>query len=366
MKRSLKLLFLDTEPSWRGGQEQLWGLIRGLQQRGHRVVLAADPRAVLAERASGAGIEVLSFRQRQELSPAAFRSLLMALRNESFDVVHSNTPRTIAAAGLAGACCRRHPVRVAARRVIFPLRGRSSALKYNHLVDCIITVCDYVGKVLIRGGVREAQIRTVYEGVDLSALDAVEPSRDPPDFPGPTLGALGALTSEKGHDTLLAAWAQVCRDFPGSRLTLIGDGPCRPALEEQSHRSGLDGRVLFMGFRSDSLALLKRLDLFSLPSRSEGLSSALLEAMGCSLPVVATSVGGTPELVVDGRTGLLVPAGDPQRLAMAIRRALADPSAARAMGDRGRLRIEEKFTLERKVSETENVYAELLASRNIG
>ena len=121
-------------------------------------------------------------------------------------------------------------------------------------------------------------------------------------------------------------------------------------------------KVTFTGFRSDSEALMKHFDIFCLPSISEGLSSAILVAMASSLPVVATQAGGIPELVIDGETGILVPPGDVAQLADGLCKVLESPQLQKKMGGAGRQRIEERFTLERKLKETEKLYLSMLAS----
>ncbi len=362
----LRVLYLDTETVWRGGQEQLLSLAEGMARLGHRVVLGSPADAPLAERAGAAGIDTIPYTQRTPLSPRAFRTLRAALDRERFQIVHSNTPRSIVAAALAAAASRPCPVRVAARRVVFPLRNRLSVLQYNRLLDCVITVCDSIGERLIAAGVRPALVRTVHEGVDPARLDAVAPTEELPPGRRPLLGALGALTPEKGQRVLLEAWARAAPAFPEGLLVLIGDGPCRPALERRCRELGLEGQVLFAGFQPQGAAWLRRLDLFCLPSLSEGFSSALLEAMACGLAVVATRVGGTPEAVIEGETGRLVSPGDSEPMAAAIQALLEDGDGRRRMGEAGRARVRRLFTVERKVAGTERIYRELLGSGGIG
>jgi len=146
----------------------------------------------------------------------------------------------------------------------------------------------------------------------------------------------------KDLGTLLAAVA----GLPQTQLILVGDGPERAALEARARQPDLAGRVSFLGFRSDIDALLAASDLFALSSLSEGMSIAALEAMAAGLPVVATAVEGTPDVVVDGQTGLLVPPRDPTALAGALRAVLGDPARRQALGAAGRERVRERFSLE--------------------
>ena len=161
---------------------------------------------------------------------------------------------------------------------------------------------------------------------------------------GPSrLVTVGRLQAPKDAITLVRALAAV----HGSpfETVVVGDGPDRPAVEEEVRRLGLERAVELVGERDDVPELLATADLFVLSSRSEGLPLSILEAMAAGLPVVASRVGGIPEVVVDGETGLLVPPGDPQRLADAVERLLADPSLRRRLGEAGRRRVAEHFDL---------------------
>ena len=158
------------------------------------------------------------------------------------------------------------------------------------------------------------------------------------------IGAAGRLSPEKGFDVLLEATARVARHEPDVGLLLFGDGPLRPRLEEQIAELGLANNVVLAGFHNDLDRLLPALDLFVQSSFTEGMPNVLLEAMAARLPIVATAVGGTPELVEDGVSGWLAPAGDAAALGRRMQEALAHRRRREAMGQRGRERVEEHFT----------------------
>jgi glycosyltransferase involved in cell wall biosynthesis len=142
---------------------------------------------------------------------------------------------------------------------------------------------------------------------------------------------------------------------------VVGDGPLRDTLRDQARALGLDGAVRFLGAVPEAWRLLPHFDVFALPSRWEGMSNGLLEAMAAGRPIVATTAGGNPELITDGETGLLVPPEDPGALAAAIARLVRDPALARRLGDAARRRVEKDYTLDRMVSRMEALYDELLA-----
>jgi glycosyltransferase involved in cell wall biosynthesis len=168
--------------------------------------------------------------------------------------------------------------------------------------------------------------------------------------------SLGQLDRRKGHRVLIAAWPAVARAHPEARLVLVGDGPCRPELEAQARALGVMTSVTFAGFRAPARPFVAAARLLVQPSLTEGMPNAVLEAMSAGLPVVASRVGGVPELVVDDETGLLVPPGDPEALTAAIVRMLSDPAGAARMGAAGTARARALFSIESLRRTIEDIY----------
>lgn len=194
-------------------------------------------------------------------------------------------------------------------------------------------------------------VRTIYNSVP----DAfVEPR--PRLSPGPTVGAVGRFSSEKGLDVLVRAAARL----PGVQLVLVGDGPQRPELERLVDDLGVRDRVLLTGWVDEPRAYLAGLDLLVLPSRLEGFPLAIVEAMLARLPVVASRVGSVPEAVLDGETGVLVPSGDEAALAAAVAMLLADPGLRARLGGRGRELALRRFTPRVAAAAFEALYEDLL------
>ncbi len=362
LRQKLKLLYVDTETVWRGGQEQIYTLITGMLQCGHKVWLAAPPGAPLAERAKRAGASLLSFQQRFELSPVATWQLFGFMRKHRFQIVHFNTPRPVLTGGLAASRSTFPRALVCSRRVNFPLRTRFSRLKFNLFMDRVITVSASIRDTLIHDGVRPSLVEVIYEGMDLQGIDALPKAPPRVGDDRPVIGIVAHLSSEKGHITLIKAVSLLLQSYPRLVLSVVGEGPLRAELEKLTNTLGASRSVLFLGFREDVDSVMKSFDIFCLPSLSEGLSSAILAAMGNRLPVVATSVGGIPELVTDRKTGLLVPPRDPERLARALRELLDSPDLRKRMGESGRRRVESHFTLEKKIRNFERLYLELLGA----
>ncbi len=206
-----------------------------------------------------------------------------------------------------------------------------------------------------------AHIQVIPNGVETARFASVPPPAFDPER-GIVLGAVARLTQEKALGALLDAAATLVAEGLSIRVHLAGDGPLRPHLEQQARTLGLADRVHFLGYRADVPAVLAAVDVVVSSSTREGMPLGLLEAMAAGRPVVATAVGGVPEVVVDGETGLLVPPGDGPALAAAVRRVVVDPAWGRALGAAGRARATAHFSLARTVAQYAALYDEALAS----
>jgi glycosyltransferase involved in cell wall biosynthesis len=240
--------------------------------------------------------------------------------------------------------------------------------------------CLFADRVVVNAGaIRE---RLLGQGYSERKIAVVHNGIDPGRFAGPRTGGLaqelglapdaplvafvGRLVRAcgieiKGVGFFLEAAARLAPGHPRARFLVIGDGPCRPELERRAGELGLAGRVIFTGVRQDVNELLREIDVNVLPSLTEGLSNSLLEAMAAGLPVVATRVGGNPELVVDGEHGLLVPPEDAGALAAAIGRLLDDEALRARLGREARRRVESEFSVERMTATVSGLYDECLA-----
>jgi glycosyltransferase involved in cell wall biosynthesis len=174
------------------------------------------------------------------------------------------------------------------------------------------------------------------------------------------IGTVARLTEQKGHRYLIEAMPEVLRLFPTARFIFIGDGPLYTELDGQTRSLGVSEAVHFLGFRTDISRLLQNFDLFVLPSIYEGLPNVVLEAMACGLPVIATAVDGTPEAVVHGKTGILVPSRQPKFLEDAMILLLNEPGKLKQFGQAGRKRIENEFSLESQVAQFVALYQSML------
>ncbi len=342
----MKVLHVDSALGWRGGQNQVWLTARGMAERGHDVLLACRRGGELARRAGGAGLATRELPFRGDLWPPAILALRGVVSAFRPDVMQLHDPHALSAGLFAGGRARR----VATRRVDFAVRSG----KYRR-ADRVIAVSRAIAAVLLESGVPEERIDVVYEGVpDRAAApggDGVLRSLGIP-AGAPVVGNVAALTDHKDHATLLEAMALLRPRAPEARLVILGEGELRAALEARVLELGLAGRVVFAGFRTDLDRLMPAFSVFCLSSHHEGLGTSLLDAMNFGLPIVATNAGGIPEAVDDRVTGRVVPARSPALLAEALAEALLDQARARAWGDAGRRRFEERFSASRMVDAT--------------
>jgi glycosyltransferase involved in cell wall biosynthesis len=234
--------------------------------------------------------------------------------------------------------------------------------------DALIAVSAAVRDELLELGIgRRSQWYVIPVGVDLDHL--VTDGRDPAESrqllrlptTGPIVGMIGRLVSIKDPGTFIEAAARVLLEFPQVTFAIAGSGPLRQQLERRA-RSVLGHRVQFLGWVSDLSALYSAMDAVVRTSRNEGTPVALVEAGAAAKPVVATHVGGVPEVVRHGETGIIVPPGNPTAVASAIIRLLSDSRAAAAMGKRARGAVS-RFSMPRLASDTANLYTELLARK---
>jgi len=240
------------------------------------------------------------------------------------------------------------------RRVLHSLTPR---------MDQLIAVSRSIVEKLHHEGRDSAPIALIHNGVDLERYDHQGPCctlRDDYGLPpeGPIVGVVARLEAEKGHPTLLEAWPTVLAAFPDASLLVVGEGSRREALETMAAELGIADRVVFTGRRDDVPAVTAALDVAVLPSYREALGLTILEAMALSRPVIASNVGGIPEMIEDGITGLLVPPHDPDALASAIIRLLRDHPLADMLGRAGHDLVHERFCIELMVDAVQRIYDE--------
>lgn len=268
------------------------------------------------------------------------------------------------------------PVIISSRRDMGILRSTRHRIGYrllSPLYNQVQAVSDAVRRETIRAdGLDPDKVVTIPNGIEIDRVAAANGTaalRRALELPaGPLIVTVGHIRRVKGFDVLLRAAAQVCRAHPAATFLIAGsvqEPDCDRSLREMLRQLNLERNVRFLGKMDshDVWSLLKLCDVFCLPSRSEGMSNALLEAMACGLPSVATAVGGTPEVLSEGRTGHLVASEDHEALAARIAGLLDDPARARSMGMLARSVVEERYSAEGMIGKMVKMYDQLLGAR---
>jgi len=359
----LRIVHVDSGPNLRGGQRQLLGLARGLRERGHCQLIVCREASELEARVQAEGFPCFSLPLHDPGHVYGIVQLRQLLRATPCDLVHAHDGRGQTLAWLAST---RMPVkRVASRRVAFlPKHHWTYRLKYASTCDAVIAVSEFIRERSILCGVPPAKIEVIPDGIEI-----------PPDLSTPEIraqararwgfskseflvGHLGAFTPEKGQDVALEAFQMLAERLPQARLLLAGEGPTLTSSEIARRGAALRERIRLCGAIQDLAEFFPALDLFIMPSKSEGLGSSALIAMSYGLPVVASRVGGLAELVAEGRTGWLIEPASPPALSQAIMAAAADPARLRQWGLNAREHAS-RFSVDIMVDRTEALYCRL-------
>lgn len=359
--RPLKILHIDPERNWGGGEAQVFGLLAYLSARGHRNDLLTDPVGVLWARCQSLAVTTRPIHVRNDIDLRYVPALRRLIKNQRYDLVHFHTKRAHALS-LWLPRFDGGPKYVVTRRMDYPERRNFyTHWLYNRRVDGVVAISGAIRDTLIEAGVEAGKIRLIPSGIDVAAFSSglAAPRRE---RAVAVVGCLAALEVRKGQRFLLEAAAVLKNQGIAVEIRLAGDGPERAALEALASRLGLSDRVRFLGFVPEPAVFLAAVDMVALPSLYEGLGVAALEAMAAGKPVVATRVGGLAESVIDGVTGFLVPPKDAPALAEAIAMLVRHPARAAAMGERGREHVARNFSLVETARRNEVFYYDLLDS----
>jgi len=366
-------ILMVVRPAVGGMKQCVLLLAQGMAERGHDVELACPVPSDIAEEAAALGVPVHPLALVDPVRPlrdvACVWSLRRLIRAGRYDVVHAHGFKAALVArpaALFGGC--RNRIVTVHNHILY--RDISSAKKLVHrvlerslapLATRIIAVSDSIrDELLAEYRLDPGRVVTIHNGIDLSPFLTLPPraaAREALDLREDALviGTAGRFAEQKGLRYLLDAAPAVAesRDIV---FVLGGDGPLRDDLVARAEATGLGDRIRFPGFVRDVPGLLAAIDVYVQPSLSEGLSIALIEAMAAARPIVATTAGGSPEIVVDGVTGLLVPPAEPGSLAKALGRLLDDAELRDSMARAGRERALAEFERDSMVTRTLALY----------
>jgi glycosyltransferase involved in cell wall biosynthesis len=310
-------------------------------------------RGVAADEIERLGWPITDLQTVPGLHPKLFLRLARLFRSLKADVVHTHSTRPLIYCGPAACIARvgrvihtRHGQRYGAGR-----KETAAFRAASYTTNWVVCVSHDSARLTAAEGVSSRRIKTVWNGIDIDRFRLTEPKQR-----GPAI-AVGRLSPEKDFATLVRAAAIVARSDPSFHLEIAGGGPCAEELKRLIHDIKVGESVQLVGQVTDIPALLKRASIFALSSLTEGVSLTILEAMATGLPVAATNVGGNPEVVTDGVTGLLVPPGDPVAMAEALLQLWQNPKLRVLMGKAGRERVETNFNAREMVRAYEGLYS---------
>lgn len=368
MSRKLNILQILPKASIEsGGSLQAFQLAQGLADKGHRVSFVCRPSRHI-DKIDAGNVELVRIRMRSEFDIASIRELYQLMVRQQTDVIHVHKGLAHTLAYIA-AYFARVPVFIVNRGVSFPL-DMFNRIKYKwKRVSKILAVSEELKQILVdSGNIDPHKIAVIYGGTDLEKFDRhIKPDKISEEFsiaPGSTvIGIIANLRKWKGHDLLIDAMKQIVKPHPETLLLAVGDDDNSHAkqLKEMVTEANLEENIIFTGYRDDIPEFLAAMDFtISCSYSGEGLTGALRESLAMMRPGISTDIGGNRELIINNTTGLLIPAGELDALVGAITYMIENPGERAKMGEAGYELIQQKFTLETRISQMEKLYYDLL------
>lgn len=361
--RSYRILHTEASLGWGGQERRILAEALAMRSRGHHLALACDPRGELFTRARQRGLAVTPLRFGGWRNLRAWLELRRLLKGEAVDVLNTHSSLDSWVGALAWQTLRRRPLWVRTRHLSTRVKNDWLTRWLYRTPAAVITTGRATMELLRqRLGVPARRIFSIPTGVSLTDFRPREKDREalarleiPED--AFVFGSVAVLRSWKGHLYLLEALQKLLQQGAPAFLLIVGDGPYREVIAEKIAQLGLQSRVRMPGYQEEVAAWFALMDAVILASyANEGVPQSLLQAMAMAKPVVGTTVGGIPEVVIEDETGLLVPPRDAPALARAMARLLGDPAYGRELGRRGRELVLARFSLEQMAAEVEAVY----------
>lgn len=368
---SKKILYLITKANWGGAQRYVYDMATAMQKEGWQVVVAHGTSGILAERLQAQGIKTVSLPQlvrdvRLGSDLHSYKAIARLIRSERPSVLHLNSSKAGALGAVAGRMAR-------VPRVIFTAHGWALNEKrpWWHKIPIAfiyyLTILLAHHTIAVSQGIRRhmlwmpfvsKKISVIYNGIAFTQLRSRDEARTllPSHKEKMWLGIVAELHPIKRIEDAIDSLGLLAHKFPELILVVIGEGEMRAALEARIQTKGLRNKVFLVGFIENAGSFLSAFDIFLLPSRSEGLAYAILEAGAAELPVIASAVGGIPEILEEGVSGILVPPEHPATLARAISTLLEDRKLGKDLGGALKRSIEKKFSLDTMVKKTSALY----------
>jgi len=362
----ITVLHTESSLGWGGQERRILRELLGLSRESFRPLLACQPESRIGREARTQAIPVEAVKMRGNFDPLAVGRFWRIIQGYSVDVVHTHSSADSWMASAAAKLSPRRPKVVRTRHLNADFNVRQV---YTLMADRVVTVGGATRQYMIREkGIPADHVITIPTGVDLTVFD---PSRVRGNLRGelgippgaPVFGTVSVFRRLKGHQYLLEAAGEILRAVPEARILLAGEGPQEMNIRNKVEELGIGKAVLLPGFREDIPRVLNTMDVFVFPSLQEALGTAILEALAMRRAVVASRVGGIPEIIQEGQTGFLVDPENPAAIAGRVIPLLQNAELRRQVGERGRRFVEEHYDNRLMVRRLEALYRELVGKK---
>ncbi len=359
---------MHTESSlgWGGQEMRILREMRNLDRETFLPLLACQPNSGIAGKAKEQGAAVDFVKIRGNIDPLAIFQFIRLFRLRSVDIVHTHSNADSWNAALAARFLRHRPRVIRTRHLSASFNNR---VIYSFMADRVVTTGEYTRTYMIREkGIDPERVVAIPSGIDLTRFDPVATQGNLRGELGigadtPVFGSASVFRRKKGYDFLLAATPRILSVHPSAKLLLVGEGPQEKNLRRRIEELRIEGAVILPGFREDMPRVLNTMDIFVFPTLEEAFPNAIMEAMAMKRPVVASRVGGVPDIVHDGETGYLVEPGDPSAIAEKVSTLLQNQSLREKIGEEGRRFVEKNCSHNIMVHRLEGVYRDLMGNR---
>ncbi|MBF0226702.1 MAG: glycosyltransferase family 4 protein [Desulfobacterales bacterium] len=366
---NIRVLHIDTEHAWGGGQQQVAYLMDYMHKQGlNNTALVCQPKSYFEKYCKEKGIPFYPVKMRGEMDFIAGYKIARLCKKNNFNILHLHSAHALAS-GLWAKLFYNKIKLIGSRRVSIHIRNNPLSLfKYsNRMIDKIVCVSNQIKDTLLKDGIPEHLVVTIYSGVDLKKFTDVLP---PPAFRKQwnipddhiLVGTVASMVEAKDYPTFLKA-AKIITDI-NDKITFfaVGNGPKEKEIYDFAKDLGLSKRFIFSGFQKEVGIFLKSFDIFVLSSSFEGLGTSILDAQGVGLPVVATKTGGIPEIIRHNVNGMLIEQGNPQALADAIVELATNKEKRKTLGEKAMETVKD-FSIENTVQKNLSLYKEILNSK---
>ena len=360
------ILFINSIKSFAGGEIWMITLAKELLKKDYKVILACPPGAEIIGPANGTGIEIHTLKISGDLNPITISRLKALFKKCNISIVIANVGKDIRLSGLAAKFSPDVSV-IALHQVDRPLKNNLRyRFTYNYLADTIVVNSISTKKTIMKSApwLMYNKIRVIYHGIDPGKYSDENTAKirtslglSEEDF---VIGFAGRLNVQKGITFMLDAFKIVSDKYKNVHLLIAGTGDLENSIKDFASKYDLENRIHLLGFRKDIPELMRTFDVFLLPSLWEGFGIVLIEAMAAGKACVATNTSSIPEIVADGKSGLLVPAENTELIAEALLKLISDSSLREKFGVEGQKIVQQKFTIGRMIDDYEMLFQELI------